>query len=98
MRQLSIHVGTATTRDENQHVKRLLRYLIGNPACNMIVGCNLVLPGIAGTPEGSVVVMTDADWTADVNDRGSYSRIAVWAKDSVENAWYPMIRLPRNTT
>ena len=64
----------------------------------MIVGCNLVSPGIAGTPEGSVVVMTDADWTADVNDRRSYSRIAVWAKGSVENTWYPMIRLPRNTT
>ena len=38
--QLSTHVATATTRE------RLLRYLIGNPACNMIVGCNLDVPGI----------------------------------------------------
>ena len=45
--QLSTHVGTATTRDEI-NIKRLLRYLIGNPACNMIVGCNLDVPGIVG--------------------------------------------------
>ena len=44
--QLSTHVGTTTTRDEI-NIKRLLRYLIGNPACNMIVGCNLDVPGIA---------------------------------------------------
>ena len=47
--QLSTHVGTATTRDKI-NIIRLLRYLIGNPACNMIVGCNLDVPGIAGTP------------------------------------------------
>ena len=45
--QLSTHVGTATTRN-NTNIKRFLRYLIGNPACNMIVGCNLDVPGIAG--------------------------------------------------
>ena len=87
--QLSTHVGTATTRDEI-NIKRLLRYLIGNPACNMIVGYNLDVPGIAGTPQGSVVVMTDADWAGDVEDRRSYSRIAVWVKGSVENTWYPV--------
>ena len=48
--QLSTHVGTATTRDEIT-VKRLLRYLIRNPACYMVVGCNLDVPGIAGTPK-----------------------------------------------
>ena len=69
---------------------RLLRYLVGNPACNMIVGCNLDVPGIAGTPQGSVVVMTDADWAGDVKDRRSYSGIAVWVKGSVENTWYPV--------
>ena len=68
--QLSTHVGTATTRDEI-NIKRLLRYLIGNLACNMIVGCNLDVPGIAGTPQGSVVVMTDAVWAGDVKDRRS---------------------------
>ena len=72
----STHVGTATTRDEI-NIRRLLRYLIGNPACNMIVGCNLDVPGIAGTAHGSVVVMADAGWTGDVSDRRSYSRIAV---------------------
>ena len=85
--QLSTHVGTATTRD-GINIKRLLRYLIGNPACNMIVGCNLDVPGIAGTPQGSVVVMTDADWDGDVKDRRSYSGIAVGVKGSVENTWY----------
>ena len=87
--QLSTHVGTATTRDEI-NIKRLLRYLIGHPACNMIVGCNLDAPGIAGTPQGSVVVMTDADWAGDVEDRRSYSGIAVWVKGSVENTWHPV--------
>ena len=38
--QLSTHVGRATTRDEI-NIKRLLRYVIGNLPCNMIVGCNL---------------------------------------------------------
>ena len=84
-----LHVGTATTRDEI-NIKRLLRYLVGNPACNMIVGCNLDVPGIPGTPQGSVVVMTDADWAGDVKDRRSYSGIAVCVKGSVENTWYPV--------
>ena len=87
--KLSTHVGTATTRDEI-HIKRLLRYLIGTSACNMIVGCNLDVPGIAGTPEGSVGMMTDADWAGDVKDRRSFSGIAVWVKSSVENTWYPV--------
>ena len=87
--QLPTHVGTATTRDEID-IKRLLIYLIGNPACNMVVGCNLDVPGIACTPQGSVVVMTDADWAGDVKDRRSHSGIAVWVKGSVENTWYPV--------
>ena len=87
--QLSTHVGTATTRDEID-IKRLLRYLIGNLACNMIVGCNLDVPGLAGIPQGSVVVMTDADWAGDVKYRRSNSGIAVWVKGSVENTWYPV--------
>ena len=66
--QLSTHVGTATTGDEI-NIKRLPRYLIGNPACNMIVGCNLDVLGIASIPQGSVVVMIDADWAGDVQDR-----------------------------
>ena len=56
----------------------------------MIVGCNLDVPGIADTPKGSVVVMTDADWAGDVKDRRSCSGIAVWVKRSVENTWYPV--------
>ena len=56
----------------------------------MIAGCNLDVPGIAGTPQSSVVVMTDADWAGDVRDRRSYSGIAVWVKGSVENTWYPV--------
>ena len=87
--QVPTHVGTATTRDEI-NIKRLLRYLVGNPACNMIVCCNLDVPGTAGTPQGSVVVMTDADWAGDVKYRRSYSGITVWVKGSVENTWYPV--------
>ena len=87
--QLSTHAGTATTRDEI-NIKRLLRYLVGNTACNMIVGSNLDVPGIAGTPQGSVVVMADAHWAGDVKDRRNYSGIAVWVKGSVENTWYPV--------
>ena len=87
--QLPTHVGTTTTRDDT-NIKRLLRCFIGNPACNMIVGCNLDVPGIAGTPQGSVVVTTDADWAGDVKDRRSHSGIAFWVKGSVENTWYPV--------
>ena len=42
----------------------------------------------AGTPQGSVVLMTDADWAGDDKDRRSHSGIAVWVKGSVENMWY----------
>ena len=56
----------------------------------MIIGCNLDVPGIAGTSQGSVMVTTDADWAGDVADRRSYSGIAVWVKGSVENTWYPV--------
>ena len=56
----------------------------------MFVGCNVDVPGVAGIPQGSVVVMTDADWAGDVKDRRSYSGIAVWVKSSVENTWYPV--------
>ena len=56
----------------------------------MIVSCNLDVPGIAGIPQGSVVVMTDADWAGDVKDRRSSSGIAVWVKSSVVNTWYPV--------
>ena len=42
----------------------------------MIVGCNLDVPGVAGIPQDSVAVMTDADWAGDVKDRRSYSGIA----------------------
>ena len=35
--QLSTHVGTATTRD-GINIKRPLRHLVGDLACNMIVG------------------------------------------------------------
>ena len=57
----------------------------------------LDVPGIAGTPQGSVVVITDADWAADVKDRRSCSGIAVWVKGSVENTWYPVYASSRKT-
>ena len=68
----------------------VMRYLVGYPACNMVVGCNLDVLGIAGTPQGSVLVMTDADWAGDVKDRRSYSGIAVWVEGSVEDICFPV--------
>ena len=53
--------------------------------CGLQSGCSWN----CGTPQGSVVEMTDADW-AGVKDRRSYSGIAVWVKGSVENTWYPV--------
>ena len=56
-------------------------------------GCGVVIldvPGIAGTPQSCVLVMTDADWAGDVKDRRSFSGIAVWVKGSVEVTWYPV--------
>ena len=88
---------TATTRDEI-NIKRLLRNLIGNLACNMIVGSNLDVLGIAGIPQGSVVVMTDADWAGDVKDRRSHSGIAVWSRVLLETRGIPCTRLPRSRT
>ena len=65
----------------------------------MIVGCNLDAPGLAGTPQGSVVVMTDADWAGDVKDLRRYSGIAVWVQGSVvKTRGIPCTRLPRNRT
>ena len=55
-----------------------------------MICCNLDVLGTAGTPQGSVVVITDADWAGDVKDRRSYSGTAVQVKGSVENTWYPV--------
>ena len=56
----------------------------------MILGCTLDVPGIVGTPQGPNLVMNDADWAGEVNDRRGYSGIAVWVKGSVEDMWYPV--------
>ena len=95
--QLSTHVGTATTRDEI-NIKRLLRYLIGNPACNIIVGCNLDVPGIAGTPQGSVVVMTDADWAGDVTGCAAALELQFGSRVLLKTRGIQCMRLPRNRT
>ena len=58
--QLSTHVVTARMREES-NLKRL------------VVGCNLKIPVIVGTPQVSVLVVTDADLSGDVKDRRSYS-------------------------
>ena len=87
--KLSTHVGTATTRDEF-NMKRLLRCLIRHLARNTIVGCNIDVPRPAGIPQGSVVVMPDADWAGDVKDRRSYSGIAACVKSSVEHVVSPV--------
>ena len=73
--QLSTHIGPATHRDEAK-VERLLRYLVGNQLCIKIEGCTLDVRAAAGTPAGSVLVMTHADWAGDVKDRRSYCGIA----------------------
>ena len=68
--QLSTHFGAATIRDE-ANVKRVLRYLVGNPLRDTVEGCTLDVPAAAGAPLGSVLVMTDADWAGNVKDRTS---------------------------
>ena len=64
----------------------------------MIVGCNLDVPGVVGTPQGSVVVMTDAYWAGDVKDGRSSSANVVGVESSVENTCIPCMRLPRSRT
>ena len=60
----------------------------------MIVGCNLDVPGIAGTPQSSVVVMTDAAWVGDVKDRRSYSGIcSLGSKVLLKTRGIPCTRL-----
>ena len=51
----------------------------------MFVGCDQDAPGIAGTPQGSVMVMADAGWAGNVMDRRSHSGLVVWVKGSVED-------------
>ena len=65
--------------------------LVGNLACNMMVGCDLDVPGIAGTPQSSVLVMSDADSAGDLKDRRSYSGIAACINGSVEDTWYLIV-------
>ena len=95
--QLSTHVGTATTRDEI-NIKRLLRYLVGNPACNMIVGCNLDVPEIAGTTQRSVVVMTDADGLETSKIIAATLELQFGSKVLLKTRGIPCMRLPRNRT
>ena len=64
----------------------------------MIVGCNLDVPGIAGTPQGSVVVMTDADWAGDVKDCRSDSGIAFRSRVLLKTRGIECTRLPRSRT
>ena len=99
--QMSTHVGIATTRDEI-NIKRLLRYLIGNPASNMIVGCNLDVSCIAGTPQCSVLVMTDADWAGNVKDHQRPSQLfwicSLGQGVLLKARGIPCTRLPRSRT
>ena len=62
----------------------------------MVEGCNLDVPGIAGSPQGSVLVMTDADWAGDVKDRRSCSGIAVLGSLKIHGILCML--LPRNRT
>ena len=64
----------------------------------MIVGCNLDVPGIAGTPQGSIVVMTDADWAGDVKDRRSFLELQFGSKVLLKTRGIPCMRLPRSRT
>ena len=72
MTQFWMRIVNATIRDE-ANVKRLLRYSVGNPLCIGIEGCTLDVSAEAGTPLGSVLVMTDAGWAGGVKDRKDYS-------------------------
>ena len=56
----------------------------------MIVGCNLDVSGVAGIPQGSVVVMTDADWAGETKTVAAFLELQFWVNDSVENTLYPV--------
>ena len=84
-----------TTRDEIS-IKRLLRFLVGNLVCNMIVGCNLDVPGTAGTPQGSVVVMTDADWAGHVKIVAATLELQFGSRVLSKTRGIPSMRPPRS--
>ena len=94
---MSTHVGTATNRDEI-NIKSLLRYLIGNPACNMIIGCNLDVPGIVGTPQGSVVVMTELIGLETSKIAAATLELQFGSRVLLKTRGIPCMRLPRNRT
>ena len=89
MTQFWMRIVNATIRDE-ANVKRLLRYSVGNPLCTEIEGCTLDVSAAAGTPLGSVLVMTDAGWAGGVKDRKSCSGKTVWVKRSTMETGYPV--------
>ena len=64
----------------------------------MIVGCNLDVPGIAGIPQGSVVVMTDADWAGDPKIVAAFLELQFGSKVLLKTRGIPCMRLPRSRT
>ena len=57
----------------------------------MIVGCHLDVPGIAGTPQSSVVVMTATDWAGDVKRRSQlFWNCSLGSNVVLRNTWYPV--------
>ena len=74
-------------RDEI-NIKRLLRYLIRNPACNMNVGCNLGVPGIVG----SVVVLETSETIAAILE------LQFRSKDQLKTHGLPCMRPPTSRT
>ena len=49
---------------------------------------NSHVPGVAGTPQGSILVKIDADWAGDIKDRRRYFGTVVWTKGGTEDTWY----------
>ena len=64
----------------------------------MIVGCNLNVPGIAVTPQGSVVVMTDAGWAETSKIVAATLELQFGSRVLLKTRGIPCMRLPRNRT
>ena len=64
----------------------------------MIIGCNLDVPGIAGTPQGSVVVMTDPDGAGTSKIVAATLELQFGSNVLLKTRGIPFMRLPRNRT
>ena len=79
-------LGHATETDV-QNIKRILRYIRGNPGTMEVRPVQLELDLADRACPGSVLTYADADWAGD-DDRRSISGVATWVRGAC--GWYPV--------